>query len=136
VPLPWSKTLLVILYLTYVNVFFLLFLFRGVPVKVLQAAREHLAKEESVGWWRSIRSRHIFKSTSPDTSPLGWSPQVRVFFSDSSLFNFYMMWKIQLSSDEPLVSFCSFSLIFISFRPFHRFAYLDFIEGHEFHIVF
>ena len=58
-------------------------------MKVLQAAKEH-AKKESVGWWRNIRSRLVFRSTSPDTSPLadelmdvsalaGWSPQVRVF---------------------------------------------------------
>jgi hypothetical protein len=90
-------------------------------VKVLQAAKEH-AKKESVGRWRSIRSRLVFRSTSPDTSPpadelmdvsalAGWSPQVRVFLS---LFNCYIMWKIQLSSDEPLVSFCSFSFVLIS----------------------
>ena len=39
-----------------------------------------------------------------------WSPQVRVF-SDSSLSN-YIMRNIQLSSDEPLVSFCSRALFF------------------------
>ena len=59
-------------------------------MKVLQAAKEHLAKEESVGCWTNIRSRQVFKSTSPHTSPPAeelidvsalkeWSPQVCVF---------------------------------------------------------
>ena len=87
-PLSCGKTL--IFYLTYANVF--LFVFRGVPVKVLQAAKEHLEKQEkekNLGWWRRIRSRYVFTSTSPDTSPpteelidisalSKWSPQVRV----------------------------------------------------------
>jgi len=45
----------------------------------------------SLGWWRSInRSRHVFTSTSPDTSPpadylidmspfANWNPQVLIF---------------------------------------------------------
>ena len=59
-------------------------------MKVLQAAKEHLEKDESLGWWRSIRSRHVFTSTPPDTSPPAdelidisalakWNPQVRIF---------------------------------------------------------
>jgi len=67
------------------------FYFRGVAVKVLQAAKEDLKKEEHSGWWKHIPSRNLF-ALSTDTSPpeddlmiplAKWNPQV-IFLSHST----------------------------------------------------
>ena len=54
--------------------------FRGVALKILQAAKETLKQEEHSGWWKHIPSRNLFAlstDTSPEIRPLAkWNPQV------------------------------------------------------------